>query len=161
MTWTNLLAEAWGRLTARDDESALPGVNGAHSAPATNSPPPRVLVVDDDPVIRLVLGAPLREAGYEIREASDGVEGLTLFREEPADIVLVDLVMPHQGGLETIRELRDIAPSVWIIVVSGVGGGCAEYLRAAVRLGADRVLPKPVNPEELQRMVAGLLAQRR
>ena len=84
---------------------------------------------------------------------------MAAFRARPADLVISDLVMPQHGGLETVRELRQSDPKVRILVVSGVIGSSAEHLRAAVRLGADRVLPKPVNLKELLAMVAGLLGR--
>ena len=71
--------------------------------------------------------------------------------------MISDLVMPQHGGLETVREIRQSDPKVRILVVSGVIGSSAEHLRTAVRFGADRVLPKPVNLPELLTMVAGLL----
>jgi len=119
----------------------------------------RVLVIDDDAVTLLVISAALRDAGYEVIEARDGAEGLSLFHSKRVAAVVTDLVMPNHGGLETVKELRRKDPTVRIIVVSGVTGGSAEYLRTAVRFGADRVLPKPVDLRELLAMLAGLLAQ--
>jgi DNA-binding response OmpR family regulator len=119
----------------------------------------RVLVIDDDAVTLLVISAALRDAGYDVVEARDGAEGLSLFHSQRAAAVVTDLVMPNHGGLETVKELRRLDPTVRIVVVSGVTGGSAEYLRTAVRFGADRVLPKPVDLRELTAMLAGLLAQ--
>jgi DNA-binding response OmpR family regulator len=153
MAWLNLAARLQPRDNAAKDER-----DNERAKPA-GAPQRRVLVIDDDPVARLILGAALRDAGYDVVEANDGAEGVALFRAQSADVVVTDIVMPQHDGLETVRELRQAAPSVWIIVVSGVTGGAAEYMRTAVRLGADRVLPKPVNPAELLGMVAGLLAR--
>ena len=119
----------------------------------------RVLVIDDDAVTLLVISAALRDAGYDVIEARDGAEGLSLFHSKRVAAVVTDLVMPNHGGLETVKELRRKDPTVRIVVVSGVTGGSAEYLRTAVRFGADRVLPKPVDLRELIAMLAGLLAQ--
>ena len=153
MAWINLAPAALTRrLAAKRPASSV----GAGKIPAAHRVP-RILVVDDDGVTRLVLGAALRDAGYEVEEVADGAEGLTAFRARPADLVICDLVMPQHGGLETVRELRQSDPRVRILVVSGVIGSSAEHLRAAVRFGADRVLPKPVNLKELLTMVAGLL----
>jgi DNA-binding response OmpR family regulator len=154
MAWLNLAA----RLQPRDN-AAKDAREDTRATKPSGAPQRRVLVIDDDPVARLILGAALRDAGYEVVEANDGAEGISLFRAQSADVVVTDIVMPQHDGLETVRELRQAAPSVWIIVVSGVTGGAAEYMRTAVRLGADRVLPKPVNPAELLGMVAGLLAR--
>jgi CheY-like chemotaxis protein len=154
MAWLNLA----GRLQPRDG-AAKDERDSARVAKPAGAQQRRVLVIDDDPVARLILGAALRDASSEVVEADDGAEGIALFRAQSADVVVTDIVMPQHDGLQTVRELRQAAPSVWIIVVSGVTGGAAEYMRTAVRLGADRVLPKPVNPAELLGMIAGLLAR--
>ena len=152
MAWTNFAPSALTRRLSGAKPTA-----GASRVPATNRTMPRVLVIDDDGVTRLVLGAALRDAGYEVEEVADGAEGVAAFRARPADLVISDLVMPQHGGLETVREIRQSDPKARILVVSGVIGSSAEHLRAAVRFGADRVLPKPVNLPELLAMVAGLL----
>jgi DNA-binding response OmpR family regulator len=153
MAWINLTPAALTRRLA----SAKPASSVGTGNTTVANRVPRILVVDDDGVTRLVLGAALRDAGYEVEEVADGAEGLTAFRARPADLVICDLVMPQHGGLETVRELRRSDAKVRILVVSGVIGSSAEHLRTAVRFGADRVLPKPVNLKELLTMVAGLL----
>ena len=155
MAWINLSPSALTRRlsAAKSAEDGRAG-NGVGAVR-----PPRVLVIDDDGVTRLVLGAALRDAGYDVEEVSDGGEGVAAFRARPADLVITDLVMPQHGGLETVRDLRRSDPKVRILVVSGVIGSSAEHLRTAVRLGADRVLPKPVNLKELLAMVNGLLGR--
>src|SRR5262245_38698604 len=152
MAWINLTASALTRRFAGAKAAAA-------GKPGSTRAVPRILVIDDDGVTRLVLGAALRDAGYEVEEVGDGAEGVAAFRARPADLVITDLVMPQHGGLETVREIRQSDPKVRILVVSGVIGSSAEHLRTAVRLGADRVLPKPVNLKELQAMVAGLLGR--
>jgi len=154
MAWIHLAPAALTRRLAANKPTA---VGSGNTAATAGKRTPRVLVIDDDGVTRLVLGAALRDAGYEVEEVGDGAEGLAAFRARPADLVISDLVMPQHGGLETVREIRQSDPKVRILVVSGVIGSSAEHLRAAVRFGADRVLPKPVNLPELLTMVAGLL----
>jgi two-component system chemotaxis response regulator CheY len=156
MAWINLASAALARRLAASKGSATVG---AGKTPTSTTRTPRILVIDDDAVTRLVLGAALRDAGYEVEEVADGAEGVAAFRACAADLVITDLVMPQHGGLETVREIRQSDPKVRILVVSGVIGSSAEHLRTAVRLGADRVLPKPVNLKELQAMVAGLLGR--
>ena len=156
MAWINLAPSNWTRRLS----GLKPGRAAKTVRPVrTGSAARRIIVIDDDGVTRLVLSAALRAAGYEVAEYSDGAEGLAAFTQRPADLVITDLVMPQQGGLQTVRELRAADPTVRILVVSGVTGASAEHLRTAVRLGADRVLPKPVNLGELVAMVAGLLAE--
>ncbi len=157
MAWINLAPSALTRRRSAAKPAAGTGTTDVRPTGVNRAP--RILVIDDDGVTRLVLGAALRDSGYEVEEVGDGAEGMAAFRARPADLVISDLVMPQHGGLETVRELRQSDPKVRILVVSGVIGSSAEHLRAAVRLGADRVLPKPVNLKELLAMVAGLLGR--
>lgn len=157
MGWINLAPSALARRLSGVKSAADSGTDKSH--PAAARAVPRILVIDDDGVTRLVLGGALRDAGYEVEEIGDGAEGVAAFQAHPADLVITDLVMPQRGGLETVREIRQSDPKVRILVVSGVIGSSAEHLRTAVRLGADRVLPKPVNLKELLAMVAGLLGR--
>jgi len=158
MAWINFAPSNWARrLSGLKPDRASSAVRPDSKRAA--GVPRRIIVIDDDGVTRLVLGAALRDAGYAVSEFSDGAEGLAAFRREPADLVITDLVMPQQGGLQTVRELREADPTVRILVISGVTGASAEHLRTAVRLGADRVLPKPVNLGDLVAMVGGLLAE--
>lgn len=155
MAWINLAPSNWARRLS----GLKPGEGSRANSMRRSDSSRRIIVIDDDGVTRLVLSAALRDAGYEVAEFGDGAEGLAAFRQRPADLVITDLVMPQQGGLETVRELRRTDPTVRILVVSGVTGASAEHLRTAVRLGADRVLPKPIDLGELVAMVAGLLAE--
>ena len=96
--------------------------------------------------------------GHEVVDAPDGKLGLQLFREEGADLVITDIIMPEKAGLETIMELRKDYPGVKIIAISG--GGAIEprvYLHYAKEAGAMRTLPKPFEREELLEGVRELL----
>jgi DNA-binding response OmpR family regulator len=70
----------------------------------------RVLVVDDDTGLRTFLAHALQKNGYEVREAKDGHEALAVYKDFPAEIIVLDIFMPRREGLETIRELRKITP---------------------------------------------------
>ncbi len=108
---------------------------------------PRILVIDDEPSIRDIFRRMLERAGYNVQAAADGREGVRLFRQQGADLVITDIVMPEQEGLETIRELRRDFPDVKIIVVSG-GGGLGDpssYLYIAKKLGALYSFRKPIS----------------
>src|SRR6266576_3627079 len=104
----------------------------------------RILVMDDDELLREALRVVLEGAGYEVLEASDGEVGLRLQREHAADLVVVDVFMPERDGLEVIKALRVESPQVKIIAVSG-GGRTAqiEVLSVAAAFGAARTLVKP------------------
>lgn len=110
----------------------------------------RILVIDDNPLVRATLRSILDAAGYEVVLASDGQAGLAEFRRQPSDLVITDIVMPEIEGIETIRQLRGLAPKLPILAISGGGRGISlDYLRMAQQLGATDVLSKPFEPDEL------------
>ena len=112
---------------------------------------PRILVIDDDEQIRLLLRSILEREGYEVETAADGAQGLNFFRKDPADLVITDILMPEKEGLETIRELCDEFPDAKIIAISG-GGSLAHpevYLELCKKFGALRTFQKPVDRHEL------------
>ncbi|MEO8071490.1 MAG: response regulator [Acidobacteriota bacterium] len=118
-----------------------------------------ILLVDDDALLRDVLHQTLVRAGYDVEDASDGAGALQAYRQRPRDLVITDLVMPGQEGLETIRALRALDANVRIIAMSGGGLGRADdYLNLARRLGATRVLTKPFSGAEIVALVAEVLA---
>jgi len=120
----------------------------------------RILVIDDDPAMRGSMRRILERDGHDVREAGDGAEGLRLFRAEPADVVVTDVLMPGKEGMETIVELREEAPDVRILVVSGGGTMLGEStLSDAQALGADASLAKPFTVDQLRSAVAVLLTQ--
>ena len=109
-----------------------------------------ILVIEDDAAFRRMVVRVLAGAGHEVSEASDGREGLALFRAHHPALVITDILMPEREGIETIRQLRREAESVAIIAISG--GGAPPYLRYldfASKLGADATLAKPFYPAEL------------
>lgn len=110
----------------------------------------RVLVIDDDSLMRDLIRIYLEGDGFEVVEAGDGHDGVSRYRQKPADVVIVDIFMPRKDGIETIMDLRDIDPSANILAISG-GGELAgmEYLSYARSLGADNILPKPFKRDEL------------
>ncbi len=118
----------------------------------------RILVIDDDEQMRTLLRQVIEWAGYEVVEAEDGREGMIQQRREPADLVITDLIMPEQEGLETITGLKKEYPDLKIIAISGGGRiGPDAYLPAAKELGADRIFSKPFDVKELAQAVKELL----
>jgi len=110
----------------------------------------RILVIDDDAQIRRMLCRMLQQKGYEVSNAADGAEGLRLFRQEPFDLVLTDLIMPEKEGIEMIIELKSEFPDVNIIAMSGGARmGPDAYLQLADSLGAQRTFSKPIDRAEL------------
>jgi len=118
----------------------------------------RILIIDDEEMIRRILRRMLETEGFEVADAPDGRVGMRLQRESPADLVITDLIMPEKEGLETIKELREEFPQVKIIAISGGGWIAADpYLVTAKRIGADRTLAKPMERKSLLAAVRELL----
>ncbi|MBU1699657.1 MAG: response regulator [Candidatus Eisenbacteria bacterium] len=118
----------------------------------------RILVVDDDNQVRSMLRLTLEREGYEIVEAADGFEAIQLFRENPFDLIITDIIMPGLEGFETIQRLRAESPDVKIIAISGGGRLAPEgYLEVAENLGALKALTKPVDHDELLATVRELV----
>lgn len=121
---------------------------------------PRILIVDDDAGMRLLLTRILTAAGHDVQEASDGAVALETYASQPSDVVITDLVMPGKEGLETIRELRRRDADVRIIAMSGGGSGghgTDGYLKTAKLLGANRILAKPFTPGEVLKAITEVL----
>ena len=114
----------------------------------------RVLVVDDDRTVREVVASYLRAAGHEVDEADDGVAGLDLMRRVPADLVVLDLMMPAMDGREMCRRLR-AAGDVPVIMLSALA--TEESRVDGFELGADDYVTKPFSPRELVLRVESLL----
>jgi DNA-binding response OmpR family regulator len=110
----------------------------------------KVLVVDDDDAVRELIKALLEQSGYEVRDAADGEIALTLLKAEPADIVLLDILMPRKEGLETLIELKQHFPKMTVFAMSASGARKGhDFLTIASKFGADGVLQKPFSPDEL------------
>jgi len=119
---------------------------------------PRILLVDDDDLLRGALHQILVRAGYDVNDATDGAVAVREYCRQRCDVVITDIVMPDQEGLGTIRELRRTDPNVKIIAISGGGlGKAGDYLGIAQKLGAMRTLAKPFFPEALLAMIAEVL----
>jgi DNA-binding response OmpR family regulator len=110
----------------------------------------RVLLIEDDEFFRVYARSVLESAGHEVVSAGGGREGLRLFRESGADLVVTDVFMPDVDGLDVLRRLAAESPGVRILAVSGGGrGGKMDMLPVATLFGAAGVLHKPFSGEEL------------
>ena len=120
----------------------------------------RILVIDDDDQVRVMLEEMLRRAGHEVITATDGDDGLKTFRKDPTDLVITDIFMPEKEGLAAIQELRSEFPAVRIIALSGGGKFRRfDFLETAQQFGAAATLRKPVEWEELIETVDNLLPE--
>ena len=122
----------------------------------------RLLVIDDDNLVRAALTDMLQTAGFEVVTASNGRLGLELLDTTTVDAIITDILMPEQEGLETIREARQRFPDIRILAISGggAGGGETQLLRFAESFGADQTLPKPFTGSQLVAAVRALLSNR-
>ncbi len=121
---------------------------------------PTVLIIDDEPNIRRMVGALLSAEGYEVRDAPDGVTGMAAAADAEPDAVLLDLMMPGEfDGMGTLERLRGQFPDVPVIMMSG-RAGLTDAVRAT-RLGAVNFLEKPLTPEATRLALATALDLRR
>lgn len=120
---------------------------------------PSVLVVDDQDQVRQLIRETLEQAGYEVEEANDGKEGLERYRAKSPDLVIMDILMPDQDGLEAIMTLRREFPDTPVIAMTGGSDmiGVLNILDVAQMLGARRTLQKPFELKVLLDAVAAEL----
>jgi two-component system chemotaxis response regulator CheY len=114
----------------------------------------RILLIEDNDQLRRMLRMALEHAGYVVEEAHNGRQGVAHYRAAPADLVITNIFMPEQEGLETIRILRQEFPALKIIAISGGSQrGNLDFLAVAQRLGACMTLRKPFAMRELRAAV--------
>jgi DNA-binding response OmpR family regulator len=116
---------------------------------------PRVLVIDDDPTVREVVSGYLRQAGCEVDEAADGPSGLATYDAVPADLVVLDLMLPGIDGLEVFRRLRSRAARLPVLMLTARGDEADRVL--GLEVGADDYVAKPFSARELVLRVQALL----
>ena len=118
----------------------------------------RILIIDDEQDFRRTVRAFLEAEDHEVFEASNGINGMEEFRNVQPELVVTDILMPHQDGIETIRQIRQIAPDVKIIAISGGGQFSASaFLMIADDSGANRSLEKPIRRNRFMAEVNQLL----
>jgi DNA-binding response OmpR family regulator len=118
-----------------------------------------VLLIDDDEMLRTVLAIAMEQAGHKVLQADDGQKGVELSRTASVDIVVTDLIMPVQEGVETIMTLRRERPRLPIIAISGGVSNSKLYLDIAGKIGAKRMLPKPFAPRQLVALIEEILSE--
>lgn len=118
----------------------------------------RILVIDDEPTALDVICKILAHAGYETLVATNGQEGVDLFKQQPCDLVITDMVMPVKDGLQTILDLRVDSPELPIVAISGGGNISKErYLAVAGYLDKVVTVGKPFTVDTLINAVKQLL----
>ena len=117
-----------------------------------------ILLIDDEDMVRMTVRMILEQAGHTVAEAEDVARGVAMVRENLPELVITDLIMPNKEGVETIAEIRAAHPNLPIIAMSGGGRiGATDFLEVAQKVGANRVLPKPFEPEEITSAVDSFL----
>lgn len=119
---------------------------------------PRILVVDDEPSVQLLLEQVLTEVGYYVTVAANGRLALAQVRSREFDVVLIDLSLPDQDGIEVMRQIRSESPHTPILAVSGYMVG--DMPEKAIEAGATGTLRKPSSPEKILTAVYSLIAPR-
>jgi CheY-like chemotaxis protein len=116
----------------------------------------KILIVDDEEVIRRVLRSLLQKDGYEVIEAEDGGAGVELAKKEDPDVILMDLTMPRMGGLEACRLLKkdEKTKNIPVLVITALGG---ENKTEAIDAGIDDFVSKPFDAEEISIRVKSML----
>lgn len=117
-----------------------------------------ILIIDDEEDIREMVAAVLRLDGHQVTLAANGKLGMANYRQKPADLVITDLIMPEQEGIETILELRRENPHLPVIAMSGGIARSETYLEICRRLGVRGTLLKPFGMQELLDLVRPALA---
>ncbi|MBP0113931.1 MULTISPECIES: response regulator [Bradyrhizobium] len=115
---------------------------------------PRILVVDDDPMVGATIEVLLQRQGFDVTLTDGGETGLAALESQTFDAMLVDIFMPHMRGFESIRIFHERAPTTPLIAMSGYAFASSalpspDFLRMALELGATRCLRKPFTPEAL------------
>jgi len=138
--------------------ASAPTAPPATGAPLRKSDMARILVIDDDEDIRETVRRVLDSRGHSVELASDGSLGIAALAQHAPDLVITDVFMPRQDGVETLLELRKAFPRLKVIAMSGgSGNGVINLLDDMELLGADRTIPKPFTPKELIATVNAVL----
>jgi twitching motility two-component system response regulator PilH len=126
--------------------------------------PKKILIVDDDPDVRLFLSTLLKDNGFDTVEASDGRAGLEKALSEAPSLILLDLMMPRKSGIAMLSEMRssDSLRAIPVILVTGISGETGTDLKGFLSRGdflPAGVIEKPVDSEELIRTVKEALGK--
>lgn len=115
----------------------------------------KILVVEDDKITRRIIKEILNRSGYEVIEAEDGAQGLEMFKADKPNLVLTDYQMPVMNGLRLLSEVRNLNPSIPVIMLTGFGD--VALIIKSIQVGAFDFLEKPINTPQLKEVVASAL----
>ena len=119
----------------------------------------RILVVDDDALVRRTIVSVLENAKHAVLEANDGLPALAILGRETVDLVIADIMMPDLDGIGLILAIRGRHPDLRVLCISGGGRDASlDFLPMAAKLGAHMILAKPFTPDRLLAAVEELLS---
>lgn len=119
----------------------------------------RILVIDDEDIVRTSCSRALVPEGYEVKAAKNGLEGLKMISEEKFDLVLTDLKMPDMDGIEVLRRIKEGWPEVEVIIITGYQ--TVDTAVKSIKLGAFDYIEKPFTPDALVAAVAKAMDRKR
>jgi DNA-binding response OmpR family regulator len=120
----------------------------------------KILLIDDDTLIRRSVARVLLQNGHDVLTAEDGIRGLELYQREKFDLIVTDIYMPRQEGIETILTLRRGDPDTKIIAISGGGQtGNTDALEMARLLGANGIIEKPFRTDQLLAKIQAVMTE--
>lgn len=116
-----------------------------------------ILIVDDDGNLRKMISKGLARLGYQPMEAENGIIALDVLRENEVSVIIMDLIMPEKGGIETLMEVHDRYPDIKLIAISGKVETDSDSIKGiAEQFGVDAVFPKPFEIFDLLKKVQEL-----
>jgi len=114
------------------------------------------VVIDDDAQVRCLIAMMLKRAGFEVAQAEDGGEGIDLCSALEPDVIVTDIFMPRQDGIDVLRAVKARAKPSRVVAISGGSPRLQmDFLNVAERLGADAIVQKPFTPAQLLQAVTG------
>ena len=119
----------------------------------------RILIVDDDEVVRLSHLRSLTGAHYNVEAAWNGAEALHAMEQQPFDVILLDIRMPGMDGMSVLRAIKERWPESEVVIITGFAS--LETVKEAVQLGACDYLSKPVGPDEVIHAANGALMRKK
>ena len=114
----------------------------------------RVLLIDDEPMVRKIVRKMLERAGHEVVDVENGRAGLDRLERAPFDLIVTDIIMPDVEGIEVLMTVRERHPSIAAVAMSGGGRmGNVDFLEVARKLGAAATLEKPFTQDALLKAI--------
>lgn len=121
--------------------------------------PPTIMIVEDETATRRLYRFLLRNSGYNVIEAEDGIDALEKLAVQECDVIITDMNMPRMGGIELVRTLRQNHSQVYVIMVTAYGAPDTE--KTALRIGVNEYLTKPFDFDELERRLQNYFSRRK